>query len=45
MLNGFHLPVRYVSLKQIRGHCRNLCTAEHRKGDERAVCTEVAEKS
>jgi len=45
MLNGFHSPVRYVSLKQICRHCGDLCTAEHREEVVRALYTEMAEKS
>lgn len=42
MLNGFHSPMKFVSLKDIHRYCEDLCSTEHIQGPRRALQTEIA---
>lgn len=42
MLNGFHSPTKFVSLRQIHRCCGNLCSTKDRQGPERALWAEIA---
>lgn len=41
ILNGFHSPTEFVSLKQIQRCCEDLCSTQHIQGPKRALQTEI----